>query len=396
MKLSFTNATQTRERGSILPLVAAGMTAILGVTALSLDVGNVLVAQGQLKNAADAAAVVGASSLANPLGGNGAVPNMLLAMENAQTALKKLQNKSNGAPVIEAVLEASAETPRVTKAGWWDPANPQSGVQDKKTSEGMIPAVQVVLQKNGDGNKVVTSLFASVLGINSFSPSVTVVAIGDYGPARANANQLFPMAIPQCIYEQLWDPLTQQPKKDNGSEFTIQIVESTYKNTYAGNAVNANGKALTGCPPVNIWTPLSSDQQNAARVIADLINVANNSTAGSLTGSPPLAVGDPLYLANGAMSSLFGKTNTPLGAFLPVVTGSISGGTTGTVVAFACVIITASEGANDKYIEFQLLPVSTQKIFGLTNSGTDGFSCQLSSSGVSSKTYITSPPVIVN
>lgn len=381
MKTSFTPAAQTRERGSILPLVAAGMTAILGVTALSLDVGNVLVAKGQLKNAADAAAVVGASSLANPGTGSGALPNLTLAETNAKAALVNLKNQSNGVDAVEATL---------VQSGGWDVSNPQLGLQSWVAGGAMIPAVKVVLEKKANLNQVVGSLFASVLGIQSFSPSVTVVAIGDYGPATANANQLFPMAIPQCIYDQLWDPLTQRPKTDNGSTITVRV-HSTY------GRVTANGSDLPGCLALNIWTPLTPNSVNSANEIADLISAANRSTAGSLTGSPSLSVGgDVTFLANGAKTNLYSKIQVPLGAFLPVVSGAISGGLTSTVVAFACVIITASVGSSNKYIEFQLLPVSTEKIFGLTNSGTDGFSCQLSSSGVSSKTYITSPPVIVN
>lgn len=384
MKPSFTNAAQTRERGSILPLVAAGMTAILGVTALSLDVGNVLVAQGQLKNAADAAAVVGAAALANP-GVGGAVPNLTLAETTAKTALLNLKNQSNGVAAVEATL---------VKAGGWDTANPQLGLQTWVPGGTMVPALKVVLEKKGNLNQAVSSLFSSVLGINSFSPLVTVVAIGDYAPATANPNQLLPVALSQCLFEQFWDSKTQQPKlatkttplctdcpnQTIGQPFVIRVGSNWGSNVIVGETTAA-------CPATGMWTTFTMGTNSDADVKAFINGYG-----------PKLTLGQSIwiYQAQGAKTNLYGELNglgMPLGAFMPVISGNVTPGSWAPIEAYACVKIIASTGGNDKAIDFQLLPASNEVIPGVTNTG---FNCKLSGSGVSSKTYLVSPPVIVN
>jgi len=372
------------QEGSILPLVAVGITAILGVTALSLDVGNVMVAQGQLKNAADAAAVVGAAALANP-GVGGAVPNLTLAESTAKAALVNLKNQSNGVAAVEATL---------VKAGGWDTSNPQLGLQTWVAGGAMVPAVQVVLEKKGNLNKVVSSLFASVLGIDSFSPSVTVVAIGDYAPATANPNQLLPIALSQCIFDQFWDSNTQQPKlatqttplcagcpnQTVGQPFVIRVGSNWGSNVILGETTAA-------CPATGMWTTFTMGTNSDADVKAFINGYGPKVTLGQNIW---------IYQAQGAKTNLYGEVDAlgmPLGAFLPVVSGNVTPGTWAPIDAYACVKVIASTGGNDKSIDFQLLPASNAVIPGVTNTG---FNCKLSGSGVSNKTYLVSPPVIVN
>lgn len=384
MKFFFSGRMKSHEQGSILPLVAVGMTALFGVTALSLDVGNVLVAQGQLKNAADAAAVVGAAALANP-GVAGAVPNLTLAETTAKNGLLSLKNQSNGVAAVEATL---------VKAGGWDTSNPQLGLQTWVPGGVMVPAVKVVLEKKAGVNQAVSSLFASVLGINSFSPSVTVVAIGDYAPATANPNQLLPVALSQCIFDQFWDSNKQQPKlatqttplctgcpnQTVGQPFVIRVGSNWGSNVIVG-------ETTASCPATGMWTTFTMGTNSDADVKAFINGYGPQVTLGQNIW---------IYQAQGAKTNLYGEINAlgmPLGAFLPVVSGNVTPGTWAPIDAYACVKIIASTGGNDKSIDFQLLPASNSVISGVTNSG---FNCKLSGSGVSSKTYLVSPPVIVN
>jgi hypothetical protein len=291
-------------------------------------------------------------------------------------------------------------------AGWWDVANPKSGIQGQKSSETMVPAVQVVLQKKGDLNKVVSSLFASVLGINSFSPSVTVVAIGDYAPATANPNQLLPVALSQCLFEQFWDSTKQQPKlatqttpictprNANASACPNQTIGQPFVirvgSDWGSNVIN--GETTAACPATGMWTTFTTGN-NDTTTVKDFMQGLG----------PKITLGDNvwIYNDNGAKTSLYGDLDKifslsrsgPYGAFLPVVSGNVTPGTWTPIAAYACVKLIASSGGNDKSIDFQLLPASNAVVPGVSNTG---FNCNLSGSGVSSKTYLVSPPVIVN
>ncbi len=55
-------ATERRESGQVLVLVALASSVLIGFLALSVDVGNLYLARRQAQSAADAAAIVGAQN----------------------------------------------------------------------------------------------------------------------------------------------------------------------------------------------------------------------------------------------------------------------------------------------------------------------------------------------
>src|SRR6476660_4204450 len=55
----------TRRKGAIVPLTALLMTFIVGLMAFAIDLGYVASVEGELQNAADAAALAGAEQLQN-------------------------------------------------------------------------------------------------------------------------------------------------------------------------------------------------------------------------------------------------------------------------------------------------------------------------------------------
>ena len=72
-----------RRRGTIVPLLAFGMIALLGMVALAIDIGMIAVARTQAQDAADIAALTGARTL------NGDSTNQYAigtSITNAQTA----------------------------------------------------------------------------------------------------------------------------------------------------------------------------------------------------------------------------------------------------------------------------------------------------------------------
>ncbi len=68
-------------RGTIVPLMAVSAAVMLGFVALAIDVGRLAVARTQCQNAADAAAIAGARTLAT-----GTAANLATATANATTA----------------------------------------------------------------------------------------------------------------------------------------------------------------------------------------------------------------------------------------------------------------------------------------------------------------------
>jgi Flp pilus assembly protein TadG len=78
------------QRGAILPLVAIGMLALLGVSGLALDMGHLYLNRTRLQNAVDAAAISGAKTL-NELGNT--IAAQTAATTDARTAF---QNNATG------------------------------------------------------------------------------------------------------------------------------------------------------------------------------------------------------------------------------------------------------------------------------------------------------------
>lgn len=212
----FTRRSTGHEKGAILPLVAMGAASLVGVMGLSLDVGNVFVARQELRSAAEAASLAGGTYLTEGT----SLPNFTLARANAQASLAKLNNESNG----QVVVSASVRT------GGYDTSGAKSGLQVPFVPGGtQVPAVEVTMVKNG-ANGVVDTFFSKVLGIKSFKPTASAIAIGNYAPASAAPGQVLPLAVSQSLMDNLWDPITHQPLVNKGSSTTL------YKNGKSGSA----------------------------------------------------------------------------------------------------------------------------------------------------------------
>mgnify|MGYP006268617799 CR=1 FL=1 len=232
--------SKAKDQGAILPLAAVGITSLIGMMGLSLDVGNVLVARQELRSAAEAASLTGVTYLSQGT----TLPNFSLATSNAQASVVALNNTSNGQPLKNATV-----TP-----GLYDTSGAQPSFQPLKPpytytpNSTQVPAVQVVITKDASagGNGVVNTLFAKVLGINSFSPQASAIAIGHYAPASAAPGQVLPLTIPQSVMNNLWDPLTHQPLLNKSGSSAL------YTNTDQG--ANSAPVTKSGEPyRVRIW-----------------------------------------------------------------------------------------------------------------------------------------------
>lgn len=369
--------------GSVLPVLAVAMTAIIGTMGISLDIGNVMVAQAELRNAADAAALSGAAALSNPwINGQ---PDFVAAKNRATTALQNLRNESNGDLVVGTDPQVS-----LVSAGGLDLRGAGSGSAFKTWNNTLLPAVRVELHKSG-GNSVVQSFFARVFGIASFSPAVVSTVVGGYSPQTADPGQLIPIAIPQCVYNNFWDPVSQTPKLvpplENGTKICSYLknqdpcpsqvsnspyvirLDSQYGITYKGVEV---------CPSQSVWTGFSS--QNPS--VSSLENWIDHGVDQSISI-------DQVLNANGAKTALYSYVSSKIPSAAPrefvglaPVVADITPGVTAKVSAFACVAITASSGGSDKYVQMHLLPRTDSR-------------CPIKGSGASSNPYVRVPPQIV-
>ena len=368
------------EIGSVLPLMAVAMTAMIGVMGLSLDVGNVIVAKGELRNAADAAALAGAAALSMPwvLVAGQQQPNFKLAESYASTALQNLKNTSNNHYVVSGTVTAGG----LDLAGG-------GGSALKPWSNNLLPAVRVELQKDGANGRVY-SLFAQALPkkIEYFTPVVVSTVVGGYSPQTAYPGQILPIAIPTGVYNNFWGSFLQQPKSATSSTDKLCVKANnqnlTCQNQASGAAYNiplgdANGifnkQGTLVCPPQMAWTVFGDSNPSASAV--------KNLLADPPVGNPSVSVGEVVN-AHGTQAGDFthvipsGKT-TRVG-LVPVVDQLTAG--TQKVIAFGCVEITESGKGNAQYMVLNLLPRSDPR-------------CPIAGTGASSSPYVRIPPQIV-
>ena len=378
-----------REEGSVLPLLAVAMTALIGSLGISLDVGNVLVAQAELRNAADAAALAGAAALSNPWV-NGQ-PDFAAAKDMATTALKNLKNVSNG----DLVVVGTATKVSLVSAGGLDLQGAGAGsALIKAWNNNLLPAVRVELHKS-DENKAVLSFFSNVfkLGVESFSPVVMSTVVGGYAPQVADSGQILPIAVPDCFYRNFWDQATQQPKlaktssdqvcvQANNGKLDCQVQGSGQAyNIPLGNVsgiYNKQGSLI--CPLQFGWAAFGGGT-NASNIKTLFSDPPIN--------NPSVYVGEAanVDIANGAQTADFkyvipsGKT-TRVGLVAVVSDPNIQKGGQQTVEGFGCVEITESGKGSAQYMVLHLLPRSDSR-------------CPIRGSGASSNPYVRIPPQIV-
>src|SRR5437763_4614078 len=95
-------------RGTILPLLAISLVALLGFVALSVDLGLVAMARTQCQNAADCAALAGARTLSGDPTNNNNYANCEPAARRAAAANKVLNGYINGADATAVTVAIGA------------------------------------------------------------------------------------------------------------------------------------------------------------------------------------------------------------------------------------------------------------------------------------------------
>lgn len=311
-----------RQKGVVAVQVALFLVVLLGVAALAIDVARWVIVRNELQNAADAAALAGASQLPGPLVASATQATWSSAAAAATTAA----NTSAGANYANGQAVA---TPQTVAVGYWDvnPANqpstvPSSLPQSSTPTGTEKPAVMVTVNLNPTSGAGLPLLIAPILGVSSLHASATAVAIISV-PGTAQPGSLFPMAISKCLW-------------------TSQGVAST-----AEFSVGYGASPTSTCPnTAGQWTTFNTTN-NSATGPAALID----------SGNPvSLSLGQNTYMQPGAESSVYGSqypTNAipPLTVLLPVVADSAVNVTGNTpVLGFATFQIDYVVASNGKCV----------------------------------------------
>ncbi|MPV68579.1 TadG family pilus assembly protein [Burkholderia sp. BE17] len=303
-----------RQRGSVALFFLLFLIPLLSFGALAIDIAWVATVRNQLQNAADAAALAGADAMMSPSGG---------ALNWSQAA-----PAANGVIAQNSAAGAALSTGTVS-TGYWNVTRSPAAMQATTITPGSydVPAVQVTVSRApGVNGGSIPLLLGGLLGIPGASGSATAVAVLA-APGGVAAGGLFPVAIDQCVYNQYWNAVTNQPLINplTGLPYEFSI---TNGQTYGTLCMGGQ------------WTSFLS-------------TATDTTTMGGLmvTGNPTtLNIGDSIYLATGVKATLY--TSVPVGTtvVLPVVTQT-STSTYVPIVAFAAFHIDVSLGGTYKYIQ---------------------------------------------
>lgn len=308
------------QRGSAIVFVVLVLPVLLAFTALAIDFGRGFVVKNELQNAADAAALAGASALTTKTpdapDANYAHPNWTYASGRGTLAVQL--NHADGRSLVDATVEV----------GYWNIHHQPEGMQATTITPGTFdkPAVRVTVKlAEGHNGGPLNLLFAPIFGEKFADVSATALALIS-PPEQVLPGALFPTAMAGCLFNYYWDAAAGKPKIDpaTGKPYVFKI----------GSAYHY--------PPCSSgeWTSFQVDA-NSVTAIRDLI--AN--------GNPgALSVGQSVWIQTGAKSALYADVAYPKDVLVAVV-GNVDTHSFQPIIAFAPFHIINAVGGNDKYVE---------------------------------------------
>jgi Flp pilus assembly protein TadG len=305
--------TLRRQRGSIPLWFLLTVTILLTFGAFAVDLPRVATVRNELQNAADAAALAGASKLLSGSSG----PDWPDAASATSAAVSL--NTSDGAKLSTANVQT----------GFWNLTGTPSTLEAQTITPGTydVPAVQVTVTRSASQNGgAVSLLLGGFLDLLTTPTSATAVAVAA-APSTVGAGGLFPMVIDQCVLDQYWDAQTNEPTIDptTGQPYEFQV---------------GNGQLYGGTCEAGQWTSF-------------LINANDVPTVRGLiaSGNPgPVSIGDNIWIEPGVKTTIY--SDVPVGVTIVVpVAQQIDTHSYVPVVAFAAFHVDGTYGASDKYIE---------------------------------------------
>ena len=348
------------------------MIFLIGLAAVVVDVGHMMTARNALQNAADAAALAGASCLTRSSAPSGqdctSTPSASLnwAMAKTKAELTIRLNHVDGVSLVDGTVTTGyknmAGTPADLQAITLSPV----GAYDK-------PAVWVQLRKApGSNGGPLQMLMTNLYGASGLSMTVTAVAVIS-SPATVPPNTLIPYAINQCMFNLYWDAARNAPRLATrtslngvpqvlgqpwvfriGSSYHYPDCESGQWTSFGSHAGN-NGDEED---------EEDEDEGGDAGQSKNRSSSKSQFTSANLSA---LSIGDLVAIQPGTKTALYNSLDaqypTPPGADVTLAVVNQADGLdkvgSTPVVGFAGFHITDIRGGSDKYIQGQFIQNTT-------------------------------------
>lgn len=302
-----------RQRGSVSLWFLLTVTILLTFGAFAVDLPRVATVRNELQNAADAAALAGASKLLSGTDG----PDWPDAASATTTAVSL--NASDGATLTTANVQT----------GFWNLTGSPSTLEAQTITPGTydVPAVQVTVTRGaGLNGGAVALLLGGFLDLLSTPTSATAIAVAA-APSTVGAGGLFPMVIDRCVLDQYWNSETNEPTIDpsTGKPYEFQI---------------GNGQLYGGTCEAGQWTSFLINANDVPTVRGLIAN-----------GNPsPISIGDDIWIEPGVKTTIYSDVPTGMTIVVPVAS-QIDTHSYVPIVAFAAFYVDGSYGDSQKYIQ---------------------------------------------
>jgi Flp pilus assembly protein TadG len=200
-----------RQEGAVAITVALMLLFLLSVAALAVHIGNLMTARAEAQTVADATALAAAECLyahaiSNCNNSGATAPDWLDAGARAN-------NFASSNTILGAAVQVVSST-----LGYWDitttaaksaTTSPDPNNKPPTGNTNILPAVQVVVRKDGsDANGFVPAYLSQIMGVKSLKTSAVATAVVS---SPGTADGLFPLAVPQCLYQSYWNSKTNSP-----------------------------------------------------------------------------------------------------------------------------------------------------------------------------------------
>jgi Flp pilus assembly protein TadG len=214
-------------RGAAVVLFGLLLPVFIGFVALSVDVSMIAVAQGQLRTAADAAALAGAQQLASENRVRGAT-TLTAEISGANSVAQTFARKNkvlNTAPVLLANI-GNASSGQIV-VGYLDPTNPTSTLNASSSLATSFNLVQVTLNRDAGHGGPVPTIFGQLMGYSGANVTVKSTAtaeafsVSGFKSSGSLDADLLPIVLDKTTWQAMMANTTTDQYTYNASNNTV-------------------------------------------------------------------------------------------------------------------------------------------------------------------------------